>query len=417
VWKLIEAASSICPVRRLLSARGGDSGASEALVRVVQRFDDMVAESADLDALIAAAAEMVRADVSALDVLNGRFVGASAGGGATGNPTTGRAILRAVEHLGTREVARCTIDTKSFFAVSVEHGRGRLGVVWTPKPELDWTDNDELVLERLAQAASIAIQQDQRRVASRWKAGDPSALELLVGGLVDEPSRAEAIRSARLSAEQKYVVIGTSLAPPHVVSDVVAIAVVGRALDEQSGYWRAVTVMNAPLIISTSEATLESALNSAVVAADQNGWRLAIGVGDAVHPADLHRSAVQAREALVLGGSEDEGGVTFFSRLGVLHLLSCIPRSALDLDTDIAAVTALANPGSRASDLALLITYCETGSLRKTGERMYLHHSSVEYRVRRLEAALGFSLSTPTGRFRALLAASLVRMSRASDLS
>ena len=155
---------------------------------------------------------------------------------------------------------------------------------------------------------------------------------------------------------------------------------------------------------------------SAVADAARSGWRLRIGVGAAVHPERLDRSASGAREALALGMTGGADGVTFAEDLGVIHLLGRIPASDVEQDADVAALASLADTRADVSDLALLTAYCETGSMRKTGERVALHHSSVEYRLRRIEELLGFSLSAPAGRFRAQVGIAIVRMMRMGDI-
>jgi sugar diacid utilization regulator len=129
----------------------------------------------------------------------------------------------------------------------------------------------------------------------------------------------------------------------------------------------------------------------------------------------LDRSALQAREALAFAATDKLGGVSSYSSLGSLLLLTQIPRAALENDRDLAAIAGLERSRSGVDDLALLVAYCETASMRQTGERLFMHHSSVEYRLRRIEAMLGFSVATPTGRFRALLAATVHRLSQTTQ--
>lgn len=385
----------------------------EALLKVFERFDGMLIDGASLRDLTAAAAEMLEAEVRALDVLNDVAVTSGTQSPDPNVAAIGHELLRLVAggQNVQREVARYELDACSFAVAPLEHARGRLGVVWSPKPARAWTDTDDLVFERYAQAASTAIQQHRRKSLGRADPSD-SAIETLLAGPLDDPSATlQAVRAARLTEHADYLVLAMMINPPSIVSDAVATAAVGRALGRDGAWWRAATVLNAPLVVVSADTQHDRALNATVSEAAKSGWRLAIGVGGAVRPDRLHESAAQAREALVLGGSSPEGGVTSFSGLGALHLLAEIPSESLRANPDIAAVVTLARSRSGDSDLALLIAYCETGSLRKTGERMYLHHSSVEYRLRRIEATLGFSVTTPTGRFRALVATTIARMS------
>jgi hypothetical protein len=398
----------------VLSTRDQGVGADDEVIRIIKRFDEMVVDGVDLARLTAEAADLLQADVCALDALNDAFVGSGPHGSAVRSPDCGRALLRAAsDHDAMREVARHTVDGATVVAAGLEHGQGRLGIVWTTKSEA-WTATDELILERFAQAASIAIQQRQRKDAR--STGDASALERLVVGGLDQAAAMDAIRAAKLNLNVKYVIIALALDPPRAASDAVAIAMVGRALDGRQATWRPVPRLTAPLIVSTSEAASARVLDSAVADAARSGWKLSIGVGEEVAPDELHRSAIGAREALVFGTSEAAGGVTMCADLGALHLLARVPRDEIHRNRDAATIITLTDTKGGVSDLALLAAYCETGSMRKTGERMSLHHSSVEYRLRRIEELLGYSLSTPMGRFRAHVGVTVVRMSRAADV-
>jgi sugar diacid utilization regulator len=170
------------------------------------------------------------------------------------------------------------------------------------------------------------------------------------------------------------------------------------------------------MLIATSDAANARVLAAAVADAARSGWRLHIGVGEPVAPEHLDRSAASAREALAYGVSGGADGVTRSSDLGAIQLLARIPPGDVQRNADVAAIANLADAGAGVSDLTLLMTYCETGTMRKTGERLALHHSSVEYRLRRIEELLGFSVSTPGGRFRAQVGIMVVRMMRTGDI-
>ena len=110
-----------------------------------------------------------------------------------------------------------------------------------------------------------------------------------------------------------------------------------------------------------------------------------------------------------LGGTS---GVTESADLGILRLLASIPSEQARRDEDFKRIEALDGSSAGVTDLELLATYCDTGSLRKTAERLFLHHTSVLYRVKRLERVLGFDLSSSRGRMRALLAVRLLQIDR-----
>jgi hypothetical protein len=393
-------------VRRVLTSHGHEAVTSDEVLGIIQRFDEMVVEGAVLGDLTAVAAELMQADVFALDALNDR---------ATPGAEIGHELLRTLsERPRTREVLRLELDGATVHAAALEHGPGRLGLVWTTKAH-DRTETDELVLERFAQAASIAIQQEYRR-ATTWSAASAPKLAGLVTGELDEQGRADAVRAANLNGQLRYAIVALSLDPPGAASDAVAIAAVGRALDGERAAWRPVTGLNAPMLIATSDAANARVLAAAVADAARSGWRLHIGVGEPMAPEHLDRSAAGAREALAYGVSGGADGVTLSADLGAIQLLARIPPGDVQRNADVAAIANLADAGAGVSDLTLLMTYCETGTMRKTGERLALHHSSVEYRLRRIEELLGFSVSTPGGRFRAQVGIMVVRMMRTGDI-
>lgn len=403
-------------MRRLLSSRNPDPNANEVLLEVLQTFDDLVIAGTDLQRLAAATGEMLGTPVHVLDLLNDRLVSSDETEVAEAVAGTGRELLTIIgsASVATREVVRHEVGGRAVFAAPLEDARGVLGIAWTRHPDDGWDVGTELVLERFAQAASTVIQRDNRS-QSASPTRDLSALERLIIGGLDAEGVKVALRASNLNDEARYSVLALAIDPPNVVSDAVATALVGRALDSRQTPWRAVTVMNAPLMVVPVEVAKEQILRDVVRSELDSGWRIHVGVGGAVDACDLSRSAAQARRALLFGGWEVQCGVTLFENLGALRLLGAIPDDAVQREPDVRAVAALSQARSGVNDLALLVAYCETGSMRKTGERLYLHHSSVEYRVRRIEADIGFSLSTPAGRFRALLAAMAFRMSSAGD--
>jgi len=404
-------------VRRLLSSYAPEEHLGEELLAIVRRFDELQVGQTDLPRLAAAAAEMLADEVCVVDLLNDHFTGAK----PDGEPVADRRILgyeliQAIDAQPANpgEALRCPIDGRTFGAAILEHGQGRLGVVWTSKPEAALGAADDLVLERFAQAASMAIQQLGRGPTPE-RPSNPTALETLLAGGLDESAVASAIRGTNLDGSLRYSVIALAIEPVEA-SVAVATAAVGRAMDRRAISWRPVTVMNTPFIVATGEFSECDLFDEAIDDAARTDWRLMVGVGDAASLQELDSSASQAREALVFRTSSKEGGVTSFASLGALHLLTQIPRFAIDNDRDVAAIARLTKGNSGVDDLSLLIAYCETASLRQTGELMFLHHSSVEYRVRRIEKTLGFVVTTPTGRFRALLAATIYRLRQMSQL-
>ena len=70
--------------------------------------------------------------------------------------------------------------------------------------------------------------------------------------------------------------------------------------------------------------------------------------------------------------------------------------------------------GEPVSDLDLLERYLATTSLRQTAQQVLLHHTTVQYRLKRIESHLGVDLQDPAARLRTQIAILLYRIERAS---
>ena len=144
-----------------------------------------------------------------------------------------------------------------------------------------------------------------------------------------------------------------------------------------------------------------------------------LGVGDTAGLGKLGRSWEQATECLALGSLVGQGDyqTIFFSELGVLHLLAQIPTSEVLASRLFHALNdSLAHRGSP-SDIDVLEAYLEEGTLRRTAARVFLHHTSVKHRLKRIEEKLGLDLSQPPARFQAQLLLKLQRIVRLEDAS
>lgn len=90
--------------------------------------------------------------------------------------------------------------------------------------------------------------------------------------------------------------------------------------------------------------------------------------------------------------------------LGAAALLAELPVDRLRREPDVAVLLALDSTESGRHAVAALETFCRTGSLRSAAAALHLRHSSVAARLATVEAALGYRLDDPAGRFRARLA-------------
>jgi sugar diacid utilization regulator len=146
-------------------------------------------------------------------------------------------------------------------------------------------------------------------------------------------------------------------------------------------------------------------------------WCVVAGkaVGLARFPAGVHagigatespdRSWQRARTAVRF--TTPRQPVIHYDDLGALALLAEIPQDAARDNTDVTAITRMADTPE---DLDTLDAYCATGSLRRAADLLHLHHSSVARRLDQIGKTLGTDLTEPTGLTRARLALTAWRL-------
>ena len=145
------------------------------------------------------------------------------------------------------------------------------------------------------------------------------------------------------------------------------------------------------------------------------GVNIEVGAGAAGPASALHASWRQAAQALLLRPVMALASpITHFEELGVLHLLAEIPTDDLAQYPDVVRVAGLEATGTPVSDLDLLERYLATMSLRQTAQQVLLHHTTVQYRLKRIEQLLGVDLQDPSARLRTQIAILLYRIERAS---
>jgi len=147
-----------------------------------------------------------------------------------------------------------------------------------------------------------------------------------------------------------------------------------------------------------------------------------MGIGAEVNGTDAERSWQQALLAMrfatppaaCLSSGNFGDPVLDYDELGVLALLADIPPERLTGDPCVSALDAFGATDSGAVDITTLEVYCRTGSLRRAAEALYLHHSTVSFRLARIEKAMNWDLDDPADRFRAQFALLARRLMHAS---
>jgi sugar diacid utilization regulator len=119
----------------------------------------------------------------------------------------------------------------------------------------------------------------------------------------------------------------------------------------------------------------------------------------------------QAQTAVRFCGLLGLGNAVDYDDLGSLTILAQLPQSVIESNPDVRAVAELTTTSRGSAVLDTLQQRLSSGSVRETAATLYLHHSSVRYRLRKAEESLGLQLDNPRSRLRAELALLLWRLS------
>lgn len=397
-------------MKRLMKQAAVTDPDAARMLEVIDEFDRLTAAQAPLSELAARAGAIAGRSVYIEDTWNARQVAwrlPSQKDDAAADPST-ESVLAAIvgSQMSRRRSAVLDVDNRHVLAASLDISSGRIGAVWLVGND-KWGMRDHLVAERLATAVVANALATHAARGGVSPAGE--ALERLLLTAGEPPS--ELISNLPDLGGDEAVVVAVEEQPRSATSPLVLAEFVARKV-RASGYRAAATALGgtAALAVESSREVLE-VLERLSQAPSRTGSLLLFGVGEPAARADLARSWQQAREALVLSSLAPGGArVSRFADLGLLHLLGQLPISAVESFGDYHKMSALAAGGTNAADLDLLDVYCSEPSLRTTAKAVFLHWTTVRYRLAKIEAALGLDLSDATHRFRALIALKLVRM-------
>jgi hypothetical protein len=353
-----------------------------------------------------------------LDALNGRLCAGRPGmpaaiGDPAGTDTQVIATLTATRLRG-RETGIVDVGGAEVVAASVDDAGGRIGACWLEQGASPWRPLDELVVQRLSSAAAISSVRlrDERATRSRL---DYAALEQLLSAPMSETAAAEAVRRAGLRPGRDLMALAARPQPGGNVGPEALAQTLARSLEQAGLSARSTVIGRSAAVVVEASATIDDVLARAATDVARFGVAIEIGAG-AVGPATaLHDSWRQAAQALLLRPVMAPGTpVTHFGELGVLHLLAEIPTDDLARYPDVLRVAGLESTGAPVSDLDLLERYLATMSLRQTARQVLLHHTTVQYRLKRIEQHLGVDLQDPAARLRTQIAILLYRIERAA---
>jgi sugar diacid utilization regulator len=380
--------------------RRSDPDAANALA-VIAAFDELTASQSPLEELASAAAQLADCSVLVTDLWNGRAVQVTADGVTEDDPT--------IEPVELDLPAYGAVEVDGALLAAVQTAGGAVGLVRLESIDKQWRDLDFMVAERLA--ASVAI--DATKVHQQGLADsrlDPGALVQLITTGLSEPQLQLALTRAQLPADRELVAMAVQ-SRNEAVGPQVAGRLLVQALGSAECIARTATVDRFALVVAVDG----PALRDAVAGLGQRTWpvaaALSVGFGSAGSPRDLPASWNQAVQTVALIAPPERGvAVSAYGDLGALALLGRLPATEVEALPDIVALRQLESADPL--DIQLLESYCESGSMRTVAQQNHMHHSSVDYRLKRIGKALNIDLGTSTGRLRALLAVKLLRVAR-----
>jgi hypothetical protein len=384
-----------------------DTGMENA-VRIIAFFDELVTRAAAPDMLVRSAAALAECTVGLAELRSGLRLCSRPGGDAPvgdDGPDLGPLL---------EQETPAPVRSGSRLLCPVLCDGAMAGAVWLERED-GFRRDDDLLVERFAQAAGVVLERVRPRSA------DPAAracLEALVAPGSTDEERAATLRGLGLPATGSALLLAVRSAARPALPAVLErlAALVARTPGTLT---RTAAVGDVGLLLACGGADPASAVDSALTAAarerDLAAPGLRIGVGPALAALRGHESWAAARLALRFAPRPAPGGAPAVVRhgaLGVLALLAHVPAELAAADPDVAAVAALAEPvpGGGPGDLAVLEAVCGAGSLREAAVGLHMHHSSVAHRIRRIERTLGYRLDTPDGRTRARTALLLNRL-------
>jgi hypothetical protein len=385
---------------------------------IIDEFDQLVADRAPLERLVEAATRITERRACVLDALNGRLCVAEPGteGSITDPPGAEGDVISALTatRLRGRETGIVAIADGEVVAASVDDAGGRIGLCWLASGGVAWRPLDELVAQRLSSAAAISSVRlrDERATHGRL---DYAALEQLLSAPLTEEAAAEAVRRAGLRPGRALMALAARPTPGGTVGPEALGQTLARALEQAGLSSRSTVIGRSAAVVVEAGATIDEVLAGASASMSRLGVQIEVGAGTPGEPVMLHASWRQAAQALLLRPVMAAASpVTHFDDLGVLHLLAEIPTDDLASYRDVVRVAALETTGSPVSDLDLLERYLATMSLRQTAQQVLLHHTTVQYRLKRIEQVLGIELQDPAARLRTQIAILLYRIERAA---
>lgn len=356
---------------------------AESGLKVIAYFDALVEHRATLEACVRAAAALSQCVAGLRD---------------TSSPVSVRFNRRGVAVEGP------PTPTTSH---AVRSGDRDVGEVWLEREEGPAL-LDELIVERLAHATGVLWRGSPR--PGRSTAG---LIELVVGPATPPDDRIRAVELLGLSSEQPLDVAAVAGTDPDRLA--AGLASVHRSIREAQPAGGRSAVCSA--LLGDVGAVLAQPGLAPAAESDSAGLAPSLPAGFVVgtargRPAERVADAwQQAQKAIRFSGLLGLGTVVDYDDLGALATLAELPAGELASNPDVRVIAELAATSRGRAVVETLEQRLASGSIRETAAALFLHHSSVRYRLRQAEEAFGLQLDDPRSRIRAELALVLWRLS------
>jgi hypothetical protein len=316
----------------------------------------------------------------------------------------GHGIRSAVEPV--RTPAHPDIGMEARICIPILRGGRRLGFLWLIEDPP--VSGDELGLARAASLEAAAVLQSEADTQLDRRRREQ---ELLSALLSDDAAASEAAASSLegdhyVPPRPLIVLVGAGAAVPDAIDRFRARIPVKHALCGEIG-GRATCVVGAQAAMRGAQ--LVEALKSVVA----DGAPAHVGEGDAVPELSEVRSSHRHALAALRVATERDEEIARWDDLRAYRLLTALPPTAFD---DIPEGLKRLLDGDHEQLVLTLETYLDhAGDVKSTAAELWLHRTSLYYRLRRIEEVAGVDLNRGEDRLLCHVALRLSRLQRLAE--
>jgi hypothetical protein len=305
-----------------------------------------------------------------------------------------------------RTPAQPEIGMEARICIPILRGGRRLGFLWLieDRPVSD----EELALARAASTEAATVLQSEADTQLDRRHREQELLTALLG----PDARASSAAAAMLEADHYVpprpliVIVGEGAAVPDAIDRFRARIPVKHALCGEIG-GRATCIVGAQATMRGPQ--LAEALRSVV----REGGAAHVGEGDAVpelsEARTSHRRALAALRVAVDRGQD----LARWDELRAYRLLTALPPTAFD---DVPEDLRKLLQGGHEQLVLTLETYLDhAGDVKSTAAELWLHRTSLYYRLRRIEEVAGVDLNRGEDRLLCHVALRLSRLQRSAS--